>query len=395
MNAVLAAWGSPRRRAEGTELGVMRTAVREERGADPQVGAGEPGLEIEGLSHAYGGSQVVRNVALTVPRGEVHCLMGPSGCGKTTTLRLVAGLAPLQEGVIRLGGHMLAGPGFSIPCEQRRIGLMFQDLALFPHLTIAANVAFGIRALGKLERRERVSELLRLVDLEVHAEKFAHQLSGGEQQRAALARAMAPRPRLMLLDEPFSALDASLRADVREQILDLLRDAGVPTLLVTHDPDEAISAGDRIHVMQEGTVVQSAATDELYKHPANEFVANFFGPTLKFVSRVRGGLVPTPLGMVAAPERDDGEDVDVLFRTEAVHLRPDYRGDRHAGHVIGCRRMGPACNLSIRLDNGSVIALRKPSSVPHNIGTRMGFELDQRFAFVFKKSDDIGVPCAD
>ena len=347
-----------------------------------------PGLEISGLTHRYGDTRVVDDVSLAVAPGEVHCLMGPSGCGKTTTLRIVAGLAPLQAGTVHLGGQMLACPGMSVPCEQRRIGLMFQDLALFPHLSIAANVGFGLKSMGRSERRRRVGELLRLVELERHADKFPHQLSGGEQQRAALARALAPRPRLMLLDEPFSALDSGLRAEVREHILGLLREAGVPTLLVTHDPDEAVNAGDKVHVMQEGALVQSAAPDGLYRDPANEFIANFFGPTLKFASRVRGGLVTTPLGMIAAPERSDGEDVDILFRTEAIHLRADYRGDGLAGHIVGCRRVGPACNLSIRLDNGSTIALRKPSDSPHAVGMRMGFEIDQRFAFVFGRSED-------
>jgi len=351
------------------------------------------GLEVGNLSHAYGLSPVVRDVSFSMQPGEVHCLMGPSGCGKTTTLRLIAGLVPLQHGTIRLGGEVLAGPGIDIRCEQRRIGLMFQDLALFPHLTIAANVAFGLKSLKKPERRARVRELLQVVELERHADKFPHQLSGGEQQRVALARALAPHPRLMLLDEPFSALDSSLRAEVREHILALLRTSGVPTLLVTHDPEEAVCSGDRVHVMQDGLLVQSAAPDELYHRPANEFVANFFGPTLKFASRVKGGLVTTPLGMVAAPERGDGEDVDVLFRTEAVHLRADYRGDGLSGHIIGCRRLGPACNLSIRLDNGSTISLRKPSEIPHAVGMRMGFDIDQRFAFVFRKSEDIDVLC--
>ncbi|MEZ5825279.1 MAG: ABC transporter ATP-binding protein [Geminicoccaceae bacterium] len=364
-----------------------------ERRADMDGMDEEAGLEVAGLAHRYGDVRVVDNVSLSILPGEVHCLMGPSGCGKTTTLRLIAGLAAVQEGSIHLAGRMIACPGLSIPCEQRRIGLMFQDLALFPHLSVAATVAFGLKAMGRAERQRRVSDLLALVELERHAEKFPHQLSGGEQQRAALARALAPRPRLMLLDEPFSALDSSLRAEVREHILELLREAGVPTLLVTHDPDEAVSTGDRVHVMQDGALLQSAAPDELYKHPANEFVANFFGPTLKFTSRVKGGLVTTPLGMVAAPERGDGEDVDVLFRTEAIHLRADYRGDGLAGHIIGCRRMGPACNLSIRLDNGSTIALRKPSETPHAVGMRMGFDIDQRYAFVFGKSVETGTPC--
>ncbi|MCB2053611.1 MAG: ABC transporter ATP-binding protein [Geminicoccaceae bacterium] len=363
-----------------------------ERAGGPEDGtAGDlrvAGLQVEHLSHAYDGRVVVRDVSLGVRPGEVHCLMGPSGCGKTTTLRLIAGLAPVQAGTLRLDGRLLAAPGSSVPCEQRRIGLMFQDLALFPHLTVAANIGFGVKRLGREVQRARVRELLALVGLEAHASKYPHMLSGGEQQRVALARALAPRPRLMLLDEPFSALDSTLRAGVREDILSLLREAGVPTLLVTHDPEEAITSGDRVHVMQDGALVQSAAPDELYRHPATEFVADFFGPTLKFVGHVKGGLINTPLGIVAAPDRPDGDGVDVLFRTEAVNLQPDYAGEGRFGHVVGCRRMGPACSIALALDDGSTIALRKPIETPHKIGMRMGFTIDERFAFVFPRTGD-------
>ena len=344
------------------------------------------GLCVAHLSHHYGSVQVVDDVSFAIPPGEVHCLMGPSGCGKTTTLRLIAGLEKVQSGTIDLAGRRLAGPSHVLPPEARQIGLMFQDLALFPHLTIAENVTFGLRRMSAAERRARAAELIDMVGMTRHAAKYPSQLSGGEQQRIALARALAPRPRLMLLDEAFSALDASLRAGIRNETLQILKAANVPTLLVTHDPEEAIVAGDHVHVMQEGRLIQSGPPDDLYRRPANEFVANFFGPIVRFDAKVKGGLAWTPLGMIAAPVHDDGRPVSVVFRAEALDLRPDYNGTGHAGQVVSCRRMGPSCDLSIKLETGSTITVRKPIETPHHIGMRMGFAIDERYTFVFAKN---------
>ncbi len=361
----------------------MSTSERIRLHSDGSSDLGQGDLVVAGVSHCYETTLAVADVSLTVPRGEVHCLMGPSGCGKSTILRLIAGLETLQAGRIELGGRPLADRQRAVPPEARGIGLMFQDLALFPHLTVAENVAFGLRRQRSAERRARAIDLIEMVGMRRHADKYPHQLSGGEQQRIALARALAPRPRLMLLDEAFSALDASLRSEIRSESLHILREADVPILLVTHDPEEAIVAGDQVHVMQDGRVAQSGPPDALYKHPVNAFVANFFGPTVRFSSRVTGGLAWTPLGMIASPEHADGAAVDVVFRAEALKLRPDYNGTGHAGQVVACRRMGPACDLSIKLETGSIIKVRKPVETPHHIGMRMGLDIDQRYTFVF------------
>ena len=340
-------------------------------------------LVVEALSHRYGQRTVVDQVSFSLQPGEVHCLMGPSGCGKTTTLRLIAGLLPVQQGTVHLGDELIAAFKAHVEPEKRRIGLMFQDLALFPHLSVSANIAFGLRGHSKRDRKLRVRELLELVGLQAHAEDYPSTLSGGEQQRVALARALAPKPRLMLLDEAFSALDAGMRASVREHTLELLRGQNVPTLLVTHDPEEAIFAGDQVHVMQSGKIVQSGRPDELYGQPANEFIASFFGPTLHFAGHVQGGLVPTPLGIVAAPEHGDGKSVDVVFRAEAIELQPNYDGEGNSGEIVACRRMGPSCSLSLKLNNGAMITLQKPSDSLHHVGMRVGFQLDNSHAFVF------------
>jgi iron(III) transport system ATP-binding protein len=355
--------------------------------SDAHQEAAAKGLVVSHLSHRYGEVRVVDDVSIEVPAGEVHCLMGPSGCGKTTTLRLVAGLETVQSGCIDLAGRRLADKTLMVPPEARQIGLMFQDLALFPHLTIVENVAFGLRRIRAADRRARVAELLEMVGMGRHAAKYPHQLSGGEQQRIALARALAPRPRLMLLDEAFSALDASLRSEIRGEALQILKAANVPTLLVTHDPEEAIVAGDKVHVMQDGRLVQSGPPDALYRHPVNEFVANFFGPTVRFDAKIKGGLAWTPLGMIAAPAQPDETPVSVVFRAEALQLRPDYNGTGQAGQVVACRRMGPACDLSLKLETGSTIKIRKPVETPHHIGMRMGLDIDQRYTFVFPQRE--------
>ncbi len=345
---------------------------------------GEPaGLEIEELSHSFARRRVVDRVSLRVERGEVHCLVGPSGCGKTTTLRLVAGLEPVQKGRIAIRGRLVAEPGFSVPPERRRVGLMFQDFALFPHLTVAENVAFGLRRLDRGARERRVRELLRKVNMLDYEGAYPHTLSGGEQQRVALARALAPEPDLMLLDEAFSALDTELRTQIREEALAILREAGTATLLVTHDAEEAIRAGDVIHAMQEGRIVQSGAPAELYVRPANAFVAGFFGPVNRFRSEVRGGSVVTPLGEIRVARLAEGETVEVVVRPEGIRLsRSD--GSRGSRARLEARRdLGPVHVVWLRLADGTRVKVRETGVVDVAIGEEVTVALDPRHLFVF------------
>jgi len=349
-------------------------------GAAPHSG----GLAVQSLSHAFGDRRVVDNVSFVIAPGEVHCLMGPSGCGKSTTLRLIAGLLRLQSGRITLNDTILSDPRTHHPCESRRIGLMFQDLALFPHLDIVANVAFGLRGLRQSARIERAMGLLESVGMGMHAHRFPGDLSGGEQQRVALARALAPEPQLMLLDEPFSALDSALRADVRNETLSRLRESRVPSLLVTHDPDEAITAGDVVHAMRDGRLVQSGSPDELYRRPASEQVAQWFGQVMTFKGQARAGMVRTPLADIAT-EAPDGTAVDVAIRAEAIRFKPNFDGAGAAGRIIDCRRMGPSCSIAIKLEQGPLLTLRVPSATPHQIGMRIGFDVDPKLTFVFER----------
>ncbi len=360
-----------------TERTGVISGPRQETGAEPA------GLAIEELSHSFAARRVVDRVSLAIRRGEVHCLVGPSGCGKTTTLRLVAGLEPVQEGRILIRGRLVAEPGFSVPPERRRVGLMFQDFALFPHLTVADNVAFGLRHLDRAARDRRVGELLERVNMTAYAAVYPHTLSGGEQQRVALARALAPEPDLMLLDEAFSALDTALRTQIREEALGILREAGTATLLVTHDAEEAIRAGDVIHAMQQGRIVQSGAPAELYARPANSFVAGFFGPVNRFRGRVRSGLVATPLGEIRVARLAEGEAVEVIVRPEGIRLaRCDgSRGSR--ARLVARRDLGPVHVIRLQLADGSQVKVRETGAIDVAVGEEVTVALDSRHLFVF------------
>jgi iron(III) transport system ATP-binding protein len=352
--------------------------------AEPRV---SEGLVVEGLGHAYGERTVLRDVGLGLGPGEVHCLVGPSGCGKTTILRLIAGLEPVQRGRIAIDGEIVAEPGYGCAPEARRVGLMFQDFALFPHLRVIDNVAFGLRGLDGRTRRRRAQELLAQVDLGAHAESYPHMLSGGEQQRVALARALAPKPRLMLLDEPFSSLDATLREHVRDETIALLRAAGTPVLLVTHDADEAVRVADRIHVMLEGRILQHGSPAELYARPANPFVAGFFGPLNRYKGWVVAGMVSTPLGPVEVSELADGTPVDVLIRPEALRLLRDGGAAPFRFRVRRIRDLGTNRVLELELPDGPLITVRMTSIAEFVAGDVVAVELDPSQVYVYQ-----GVP---
>ncbi|MGE5766512.1 MAG: ABC transporter ATP-binding protein, partial [Bacteroidota bacterium] len=279
-----------------------------------------PALAFDHVSHAFGELLAVNDLSLALERGEVVCLLGPSGCGKTTALRVAAGLEILQQGRVLIDGAVVAGEGREVPPEARSVGLVFQDYALFPHLSVADNVAFGLRRLPGAERRQRVAEALELVGMAASAAAYPHMLSGGQQQRVALARALAPRPRVMLLDEPFSNLDARLRQQVRDDTLHVLKRSGTTTLMVTHDPEEAMFMADRIALMRAGRIVQLGTPANLYYQPAEAFVASFFGEINILQGVVKAGEVATPFGAVGAGGLADGTAVEVLIRPEALHL---------------------------------------------------------------------------
>lgn len=241
-----------------------------------QPASNSTALTLHNVRHAYDGHTVVKGVDLSVAPGEVVCLLGPSGCGKTTLLRIAAGLEVLQEGSVTLDDTYIAMPGQRhLPPEKRNVGLAFQDSALFPHLSVLQNVAFGLKHLASRQRRERATQLLEQLGMAKYVDVYPHMLSGGQQQRVALARALAPSPRLMLLDEPFSSLDARLRDRIRDDTLHVLKKVGAATLLVTHDPEEAMFMADRIALMRDGQIVQTGTPQALYCTPQDPFVVTF------------------------------------------------------------------------------------------------------------------------
>jgi iron(III) transport system ATP-binding protein len=295
-------------------------------------------LTFEAVGHDYDGIPSVRGVTLDVAPGEVLCLLGQSGCGKTTLLRLAAGVERPNEGRVLINGQEVSGPKAFLPPERRGVGLMFQDYALFPHLSIVANVMFGLTALPKAEAEREALQALARVGLESHAFDFPHELSGGEQQRVALARAIAPRPSVLLMDEPFSGLDRRLRDSVRDETLAVLRETRATSLVVTHDPEEAMRMGDRIALMRKGVLVQVGTAAEIYHRPADLFTAGFFSELNVVGGRSEDGRVETPLGVFETPGIEGGSRVDVAIRPQGLALTaldgpPDRR--RRPGGVPG------------------------------------------------------------
>ncbi|MBX3505516.1 MAG: ABC transporter ATP-binding protein [Parvibaculum sp.] len=279
-------------------------------------------LAFRNVGHSYGSHRVLSGVTLEARPGEILCLLGASGSGKTTLLRLAAGLETLQEGSIDLGGAVLATPGRNVPPEKRSFGMVFQDHALFPHLTVEENIAFGLAGWPKEEMRAIVSARLAAVGLSGFEARYPHTLSGGQQQRVALARALAPSPAAMLLDEPFASVDVTRRRALREEARRALKEADVVTLVVTHDPVEAMEIGDRIAVMEGGRIAQCATPEELYARPASALVASLFGEAQRFPAVVSGETAITAYGPVFVSGHAEGAHVEVIVRPEAVTLAP-------------------------------------------------------------------------
>lgn len=281
------------------------------------VSIAEPAVTARGVSRRYGAKTAVAGVDLDLRSGRITCLLGPSGCGKSTLLRLIAGLEPLDEGEVRAGGRRLSGPGVHVPPEQRGVGLVFQDYALFPHLSVLSNVAFGLKHLPRKERAARALALLEKVHLASRADAWPHMLSGGEQQRVALARALAREPAAVLLDEPFSGLDSHLKAEVRETLLTALRAANAAVLIVTHDAEEALLMADDLALMSQGRILQSGEPQDCYLNPVSMTAARLLGEVNAMPARISAGVAETAFGELPAAHLADGAGM-VMARPEAL-----------------------------------------------------------------------------
>ncbi len=302
-------------------------------------------------------SPAISRLTLTLERREILALLGPSGCGKTTTLRLIAGFEVPDEGTILLNGVPMAGNGFWVPPEARKIGMVFQDYALFPHLTLLENVAFGLQGRGRTEKEAKAMKVLAMVGMDGMAERYPHELSGGQQQRAALARALAPGPLVILLDEPFSNLDADMRSEMRREVEKILRESGMSAILVTHDQEEAFAMADRVGVLNNGSLEQMDAPETLYHMPATRFVADFVGEADFLAGEIQGGIVTEVGTFEDGSGLPKGTKVELMIRPDDVDFEPSEGGQ---GVIAGRKFRGSENRYALTLPSG--IRLRSSQS---------------------------------
>ena len=324
-------------------------------------------IRLDAVTKCFGETRAADSASLCVDRGEVVALLGPSGCGKTTLLRLIAGFERPDGGSIAVAGRPVSAPGIWVAPEARKVGMVFQDYALFPHLTVAANVGFGV---PRRQRAERVPELLSIVGLTGLDRRYPHELSGGQQQRVALARALAPSPELVLLDEPWSNVDPFLRETLRAEVSEIIRPLGVTVLLVTHDREEAFSLADRIALMRDGTIVQEGTAEELYFAPASRWAAEFVGAANVLAGRVVGERVETAIGAFPAggAHRDDAQ---VLVRPELLELEPTADGP---AEVVAREFRGHDVFYRVLLDGVELVSQR-PSTEVVDLGSRVSIRV--------------------
>jgi len=347
-----------------------------------------PLLKVENISAGYGRERVVQSLSFHVNRGEIVSLLGPSGCGKTTALRAIAGFEPISDGQILIANRLASTPGMTQPPEQRSIGMVFQDYALFPHLTISENIAFGLKKMPAVDRKVQVEHLLDATGLQRMSGRYPHELSGGQQQRVALARALAPRPTMLLMDEPFSNLDIELRERLSVEVRDLLKAEGISGILVTHDQHEAFAVSDKVGVMHEGRILQWDTPYNLYHEPNDRFVADFIGQ-----GRFIPGIVRTPetfeteLGLLQGNRSCTqalGNKVEILIRPD--DLVPDERGEIEA-LVKDKAFKGAEILYTLELPTGTRLLSLFPSHYDHHLGETVRVRMDAEHLICFPGRD--------
>ena len=328
------------------------------------------GIVLENVTKSFPGSEraAISNLSLDVEPGEILALLGPSGCGKTTTLRVIAGFERPDSGMVSVAGTTVASETDYVAPERRGVGMIFQDYALFPHLTVAKNILFGLRAIPRRKRRERLDELLDLTGLSEFQNRYPYQLSGGQQQRVAMARALAPRPHVLLLDEPFSNLDTELRLQMRVEVRDLIKQLGTTAIIVTHDQQEAMTVADRMAVMLDGAIQQVDVPEVIYHYPANRAVARFVGQGTFVPARITGDLAESDLGQFELQDHGPQEQVDLLIRPRDVSIEVDPDGVA----VVSQRTFhGAETTYIIQLPCGVQLQSSQPSYVSISPGTRV------------------------
>ena len=341
------------------------------------------------MGRHYAGSVAVEDVSLEIEPGEILCLLGPSGCGKTTLLRLVAGVERPTAGRILINDQEVAGPDAFVPPERRGVGLMFQDFALFPHLSIIQNVAFGLKGLARADALREAFAALERVGLKQYADDYPHILSGGEQQRVALARAITPRPAVLLMDEPFSGLDSRLRELMREETLAILKETRATCMIVTHAPEEAMQLGNRIALMRQGRLIQIGSAEEIYHKPYDIEVARLFSDFNEIACRIKGGKAVSGLGNFAVNGGAGQGEAVLCVRHGDVRVGPPGKGK--AGRVLSTRFLGEAALLEIGvegLDEPLIARVRESEALPS--GTEIGVKIEKSGVLVFSAAEGEG-----
>ena len=356
-------------------------------------------LSVDRLSKRFGQEQVLDAISFDVHAGEILTLLGPSGCGKTTTLRLIAGLESADAGAITIAERQVAGDQ-SLPPQERGVGIVFQEFALFPHLTAAENIAFGLDDMASVTRSSVVGEMLELVGLSAYADHYPEELSGGQQQRVALARSLAPEPAVLLLDEPFSNLDVDLRVQMREEVRQILKAAGVTAISVTHDQEEALSISDRVAVMHAGQIEQIDTPERIFQHPRSRFVAGFLGYASFVPGYVDGADVQTPVGTLPreqiyglAPEYDQ-TPIDVLVRPDDVSIAPPETAMPACGEVTARRYLGPSFLYEVELTSGEAVQCmhNHDEEIPRSGAVAVSIDADHRLAWFPREQRPSDVP---
>lgn len=346
-------------------------------------------LQVKHVDVAYGKNTIVKDCSFILDEGEIGCLLGPSGCGKTTLLRAIAGFEPIKRGSITLCDVLVSDANFTMPPEKRNIGMVFQDFALFPHLTIADNIAFGIRHLSRKDKRARVTQLLQLVNLPDYGERYPHELSGGQQQRVALARGLAPKPDLLLLDEPFSSMDVELREELAYEVREILKQENITAILVTHDQNEAFAMADNIGVINQGELLQWGKGYELYHEPNSIFVADFIGQGVFIDGEVmEGNIIKTalaPLEGIVPKQCKPGCKVKVLVRPDDIlHDDCSPRKARIVSRVF----RGANHLYTLELEEGVQVLSLVHSHHDHKVGEELGIAMELEHLVVFPAVDD-------
>jgi iron(III) transport system ATP-binding protein len=341
-----------------------------------------PRLRVENLNWTNSGKKIVSDISLSLFPGEVLCLLGDSGCGKTSLLRLISGLEKEDSGEIFINEEIISSKKFSALPENRPVSMIFQDYALFPHMTVYQNIAYGVSALQKEQKKSKIDKIIRDLDIQEHLKKYPHELSGGEQQRVALARAIAPEPLILLMDEPFSGLDRSLREYIREETISLLRNSQAAIILVTHDPEEAMLVGDRIALMRNGKINQIGTNDEMIFQPINDYTVSTFSNVNTYQSVIKNKKVETPFGFFEIPDNISGNQAKILIRDQAFQIVNPTENNSYKVNQIDYT--GENSRIELRATNSDTqVKITVPGKTSVKLDDKIGLLVDERYVHIF------------